>query len=402
MLTFDQSYRKDLKYPDPLKSGFYRGYGHPTKAYQPATRDWHAIKAILIHTTNNPHGNTAYPQEARFLRDSASVSINYVCSSHDHTIVEVLPPAFIAWHAGDCQDNAYENLYSIGVEISWTINKGPLPQIAIDNVTRLVRQLLEWYPWITKIDMHRSQAYPKGRKIDPSGWSDKDFYAWRSGIFGSAAPTQITEDDPIISPARATEAQCATYILARDHKNYSDYDIRDIIVPAYVRICEPVGIDPLGAIAQGLQEGWPTSFWGRRPQRNPAGIGVDGDHSYDPDEGKALSYIFNPDRQRWEDGVSFATWEKDAIPAHIGRLVAYALPASRWSKAQHDLVSYALDYRSLTTKAWGSGPTYKTLGAKHNLANVGLPREKWVAGWAWDGADYGAKIAAIMNAIRGL
>lgn len=312
--------------------------------------------------------------------------------AHDG-IYQLTPLNMPGIHAGKCNSSMW------GIEIVGRYDAAPWPAPLAEMVYGVTCALLNWRGLPANVKGHRECLPNKscpGKAINMN--------TVRAEVARRLAPAAglSTEDNPIISPAHATEAQCSTYILARDHKNYSDYDIRSVIVPAYFRICEPVGIDPLGAIAQGLQEGWPTSFWGRRPQRNPAGIGVDGDHSYDPDEGKALGYIFNPDRQRWEDGVSFATWEKDAIPAHIGRLVAYALPASRWSKAQHDLVSYALDYRSLTTKAWGSGPTYKTLGAKHNLANVGLPREKWVAGWAWDGADYGAKIAAIMNQIRGL
>ncbi len=284
-----ESYRKDLAYPNRLKSGYFYGYGHPTAKNAPATRDWHDIKAVLIHTTNNPQGNTRYAPEAKFLRDAPNVSIHYVVSSHDDTIVQVLPDNYIAWHAGDCLDNDFENIRSIGIELAWTTGKGDLPQIAIDNLTALMRRLLNLYPWMSraKIDMHRAQAvYPNGklgRKIDPSGWSDVAFYEWRSGLFASSGgATQpghalLTEDTSIISAPRATLEQCRRYMLSRAHTHYDEYDIGQIILPRYFEVCQQVGVDPLVAIAQMIHEtGNLCSFWSARPQRNPAGIGVTG------------------------------------------------------------------------------------------------------------------------------
>ncbi|MFM8994676.1 MAG: glucosaminidase domain-containing protein, partial [Bacteroidota bacterium] len=49
------------------------------------------------------------------------------------------------------------------------------------------------------------------------------------------------------------------------------------IVSAYERVGNSVGVDWLLAIAQMAHEtGYLTSFWSARPQRNPAGLGVDG------------------------------------------------------------------------------------------------------------------------------
>jgi hypothetical protein len=185
--SIDQTtYRKDLAW------SIGHGYG-PVVEGGPAKRDTGRIRTILIHTTNSPTGNTNYRPEAVFLRDSEKVSTHYLASSHDTTIVQILPDEWIAWHAGDCADNDYENPTSLGVEIAWAKGAGPLPSIAIGNVTRLVRSLLRQYPHITKIDMHRAQAVPKGRKIDPSGWLDADFYAWRDEMLAARA-----NEDPSI------------------------------------------------------------------------------------------------------------------------------------------------------------------------------------------------------------
>jgi len=170
------TYRKDLKYPKRQPDGYYHGYGGVT-AWTLPRRDLASLRSILIHTTNNPDGNTSYPSEATFLLDSPNVSAQYVVSSHDDTIIQELPDDYIAWHAGDCLDNDFENLRSIGIEIAWAAGKGPIPQIAIENTTELVRSLLGAYSSIVKLDMHRAQA--PGRKIDPSGWENAAFYRWR-------------------------------------------------------------------------------------------------------------------------------------------------------------------------------------------------------------------------------
>jgi hypothetical protein len=208
------SYRKDLKWP------IGHGYG-PVAVGAPSQRDVHSLKSILIHTTNSSDGNTGYRSEAAFLRDSPNVSCHFVVSSHDATVVQILPPQWIAWHAGDCADSDYENARSLGIEIAWSALSGPLPWSAIDNVTSLVRSLLASYPWITKIDMHRAQAVPHGRKVDPSGWSDADFYAWRDIILrGPSAPPSPALQHYIISHPRGarlrekpTTQQSATLLL---------------------------------------------------------------------------------------------------------------------------------------------------------------------------------------------
>jgi hypothetical protein len=191
------TYRKDIKYPAPNASGFYRGYGWLIPRHSPQ-RDKQDIRAILVHTTNNPQGNTLYPSEARFLRDSPDVSIHYVVSSHDDTIVQVLPDTFVAWHSGDCADNDYQNPTSIGIEIAWAEGQGHLPQQAVDNLTFLVRELLRRYPWIKKIDTHRNQAVPRGRKSDPAGMDDATFARWRDSITAPAAAIPGVPGQPAV------------------------------------------------------------------------------------------------------------------------------------------------------------------------------------------------------------
>ncbi len=161
-------------------------------------------------------------------------------------------------------------------------------------------------------------------------------------------------------------------------------------MPAYFATCTSVGIDPILVIAQMIHEtGNLTSFWSARPQRNPAGIGVNSrkqvDRPTDP-----TGWAFNTQRQVWEMGLSFKTWKDDAIPAHVGRLLAYALPKGAEDAAQRDLIKRAMTYRSLPDRLRGTASTLKPLEKVHNPAGDG---------WASPGADYGAKIAAVARQI---
>jgi hypothetical protein len=179
----------------------------------------------------------------------------------------------------------------------------------------------------------------------------------------------FTENSEIVAPALGTREQATAFILAQPHGEYTVQDIRDTIVPAYFEVCLANGILP--------------------PQRNPAGIGVDGRKLAQPPRDRT-NWAFNTQRQMWEFGRSFDTWVDDAIPAHVGRLLAYALAKDAGTPTQRALVAKALTYRALPDKMRGSAPILKQLGKAHNPAGQG---------WASPGVTYGARIAAIAQRI---
>lgn len=201
----------------------------------------------------------------------------------------------------------------------------------------------------------------------------------------------FTDMSPILTPPSAGVAQITAAVLARPTGEYTENDIRGVIIPAYYELCAGVGVDPVLAIAQMIHEtGNLTSFWASRPQRNPAGIGVNGRKQAER-PADATNWAYNTQRQQWEMGLSFATWKEDAIPAHIGRLLAYALPRGAENEAQRNLIARGLSYRALPDVMRGSAPALKMLGKAHNPTGQG---------WASPGNDYGAKIAEIANRIR--
>jgi hypothetical protein len=124
-----------------------------------------------------------------------------------------------------------------------------------------------------------------------------------------------------------------------------------------MQVCATAGVDPLIAVAQMCHEtGNLTSWWAARPRRNPAGIGVTGEPGA---------------------GLSFPTWARHAIPAHVGRLVAYATDPANRTPEQATLVKIAISYRALPSRLWGSAPTLAGLTGT----------------WATD-PDYTEKVAA--------
>ena len=129
-------------------------------------------------------------------------------------------------------------------------------------------------------------------------------------------------------------------------------------------IRDRVGLDPVVAVAQMIHEtGNLSSMWSQRPRRNPAGIGVTGDPGV---------------------GVSFPTWKHDAIPAHVGRLLAYALTDAQANPDQRGLIATALHWRPLDDRLRGAAAALKGLEGT----------------WAVPGDSYAGKLAAIGQAIQ--
>jgi hypothetical protein len=204
----------------------------------------------------------------------------------------------------------------------------------------------------------------------------------------------ITENSTLLSPPRAREEQARAFIVGRGSTAYTNDDIA-LIVSYYWRFAVPAGLDPLLAIAQCIQEtsdqGHPiSSWWSRRPRRNPAGIGVTGaSRTTNPND--PHNWAPDPPEQpvRWRAGLSFPTWEV-AVKTQLGRLLAYAIPAGQGTNAQKDLINFALNERPLPAALRGTAPTLKPLGARHNPTGNG---------WAAPGVQYGARIADIARAI---
>jgi hypothetical protein len=209
---------------------------------------------------------------------------------------------------------------------------------------------------------------------------------------------------PLLGPPRGTVEQAIAFITARATQ-YDAPSVR-LIVNAYASIGTEAGVDWFLALAQMAHEtGALTSWWCARPRRNPAGLGVTGatrpgpaDPKDRPGPAPGSAWIYDTDRNLWLEGLVFASWVEHAIPAHLGRLIAYARrdedlqPGPAWPEAinrqrriQQRLADYALQLRPLPAHFRGVAPVVGELNAR----------------WAYPGPDYGTvKIPAMANAMR--
>ncbi len=190
------------------------------------------------------------------------------------------------------------------------------------------------------------------------------------------------ESGYLLAPPSGTAEQAIAWFAARSTL-YTLYDITSI-VGAYARIGTEAGVDWFLALAQCAHEtGSLTSWWCARPRRNPAGIAVTGatipgSPEYPPGRNWAWDGLV------WREGASFAAWDSDSVRAHLGRLLAYALPAGFGTPCQQELVAYALEVRGLSPANRGVALTITDLNGR----------------WAVPGTEYGQRILSLAARMR--
>ena len=193
-------------------------------------------------------------------------------------------------------------------------------------------------------------------------------------------------DAPILGPASGPAEAAINWLAARCAADYSRDDVA-AIVARYRELGDWAGMDWFLALAQLAHEtGSLTSWWCRPPRCNPAGIGVTGrTQPGDPNTSPGPNWAWDEAAQLWREGVSFPSWPGHAIPAHLGRLLAYALTDAAANDAQRQLIDYALRIRPLLQSYRGSAPTIVGLNGR----------------WAVPGTDYGQRIVDLARRMRG-
>ena len=189
-------------------------------------------------------------------------------------------------------------------------------------------------------------------------------------------------DPPILGRSSGTAQQATSWLAARA----AGYTLDEVtaIVADYAEIGGATEVDWFLALAQLAHETASlTSWWSQAPRRNPAGIGVTGRAqagTSDAPPGPGWTW----DGAQWREGLSFATWTIDAIPAHLGRLLAYALTDEQANDTQRQTIGRALAYRPLADSYRGVAPTLSGLNGR----------------WAVPGTFYGQSIAALAQRMR--
>lgn len=356
-----------------------------------------AIRALVVHSTAG-----SFPGDLKWLRkggdEKRPVSCHYYIDKTG-VISQLVRDEDTAWHAGisrwpiDGQEVSGLNACSLGIELeNRNDGRDPYPAAQVASLIALSRLLVTRYA-IPRSQFVRHLEISPGRKTDPAGL---DWAAAVAQVYPPSTGEPYTEHSPILGPTRATPAQALAYILARRHGAYTRFDFAGAILPAYFTQAA-AGIPAELLLAQAIHEtgNFSSALSQRqdrdgRPLRNPAGIGVTGASSATPRPG----YVWDADRQCYRACCQFKDWAGESVPAHVGRLLAYALPLeAELTPEQAVLIAYALHVRPFPDAFRGSAATLRALGKAHN------PKGAQGAGWASPGTDYGAKIARIANAI---
>ncbi len=139
---------------------------------------------IVIHSTNNPDGNTVFETEVDYLYKTRRASAEYLVGAEE--IVQFFnPDVYYTWNAGEVRDKSFSNEHIIGIETHYSpADTLPFDRRILSNLTELVKQLIVKYAIPEqRIQMHRSVCFPVKRKSDPSWCSDQEFYAWRKALY---------------------------------------------------------------------------------------------------------------------------------------------------------------------------------------------------------------------------
>ena len=247
----------------------------------------------------------------------------------------------------------------------------PLSGVQTERMSDGKEYQVQWFER-ARFELHPDNAAPYDVLFGLLGNETRDFVP-------AAAPADL----PIVGAPSGTVAEAIRVLAPRAAANGYSYDDVKNIVEAYQRVGNSVGVDWFLAIAQMAHEtGYLTSYWSARPQRNPAGLGVEGRSSVtDPGE---PGWVYNTQRKMWEKGLSFASWEDEAIPAHIGRLLAYAMKDEQATPEQKAMIDRALAIRPLPAHLRGIAPTVVGLNGR----------------WAFPGTTYGQRILEVMMKLR--
>jgi N-acetyl-anhydromuramyl-L-alanine amidase AmpD len=167
--------------------------------YQPRPIGRLDIRSIIDHTTNGRKGNSLH-LEANYICNSRDISSHYLIGKQGQIIEFLDPVAYIAYHAGCVKSTTFSNPFSIGIEMHNTPTEGPCTPLQLEALDWLVKQLIEKFNIKeANIETHRAVAIfckghrlagKLGRKIDPSGFPDNQFYAWRESLYKKPTMTK--------------------------------------------------------------------------------------------------------------------------------------------------------------------------------------------------------------------
>lgn len=144
----------------------------------------HPPQGILLHSCEG----TAASSLPWLTNPRSGVSCTYYVT-RTGIIFQLAPDTYRTWHAGTA---SYAGLTdwntAIGIELEHREGQD-YPAIQMQALEWLCRRLIgRWTIPRNRVAAHRWVAVPRGRKGDPSNWSDADMRAWIAGLYPAADP----------------------------------------------------------------------------------------------------------------------------------------------------------------------------------------------------------------------
>jgi hypothetical protein len=287
-------------------------------------------------------------------------------------IFVMCPPWLEGIHAGPCNATRW------GLEVVGDFAARPMSHDQLVLLSEAAAALHDWQHLGADIVAHRDCMLGRTCPGDAAYAQKADIQALLAfALNARSSPIPYTADSPLLAAPHAS----ALTFSARN-TNYDQVAV-DTITQAYWAQARAVGLDPILCFAQCLHEtGNLNSWWCARPRRNPAGIGVTGETSTEP---RPAPFWAQRNEGLWVKGFSFPTWVHDAIPAHLGRLLGYALKPGDMSATQWQCYSKAMEIKPLPTAILGCAPTLRGLGGT----------------WAVPGTAYAQAVANKANKLIG-
>lgn len=363
--------------------------------------------AILIHTgegtkdsdlatlhnprTGDPRNGT--PQDRR-------VSSNYYVDRAGN-IYELAPPELETWHAGPANYAGITNWNdaSVGIETEHKAGQD-WPRIQRDALAWLCRYLIQRFN-IPKerIAAHRWVAEPRGRKSDPSDWSDGELRAWIAALYGPANPAspppssdltpyRVRENGTRVRVAPTTRSDQVTTLSAgevvqvrqtvdgavppgQSDRRWAQVIIRDTLEAfVHLPLLEPLTAPPVPPASPAYTENSPM-------------LGV----------GRADLYQltkFFVERTKDKAGRPTGEYSERDIQDEI---VAPLIAECALANLNHDLVAAQMFHESRDDKTLRALASFWAGRPRRNPAGIGVngetrpgkPDEPPGADWAWDG-----------------
>jgi hypothetical protein len=260
------------------------------------------------------------------------------------------------------EGNGAWNNYSIGIEVVGDFTRVQWPEPVANLVGHAVAVLYERlrsFELVHRvgpggISSHRNYNKPScpGNAISEAYYMDMIKRAQQRLVSGGAALQQMpakalppvtpfTPDKPILSGDSGGIERCAMFVRQKIGPAHEYFNDVELILGYYWSYAPPVGVDPFLAACQCIFEtdSLTSKLASRAGGRNPAGLGA-----------------------RQEGALTFDSWE-NAVQAHIGQLLAFALTDGEANEAQKVMMAKNPRHGRIPTELRGSA---KTLAGLNN------------------------------------